>query len=178
MGGICQMQITISEQENNISKQARIYIKGPPKVQKPCPINNLQIQSDVVPIEKENFISIPKIISQQEEFAITEQEKAIKDVKFQLTEEIIFLQERDQQEQQNNSNVEKNSLKNQKKSSCYNICKGKSILKNKIYDGSNPQSPKTQLKESLTFGSQRSLKKVTFNKKQKVIYSSFRNIKS
>ncbi|CAK58400.1 unnamed protein product (macronuclear) [Paramecium tetraurelia] len=178
MGGICQKQITISEQEINKSEQARIYIKGPPKVQKPSPIENLQFQSDVVMIEKEKCISLPKMQSQEEEFTIAELEMTIKDVKIQQTEEIAFLQESDQQEQQKISNVERNSLKNETKGSNSNISKRKSILKNKIHDGSNPQSPNTQLLESQTTGSQRSLKKVTFNKKQKVVYSSFRNIKN
>ncbi|CAD8144708.1 unnamed protein product [Paramecium octaurelia] len=178
MGGICQKQITHSEQEINKSKQARIYIKGPPKVQKPSPIKNLQFQSDVVMIEMEKCISLPKIQSQEEEFTIAELEMTIKDVKIQQTEEIVFLQEGDQQEQQGNSNVERNSLKNQFKGSNTSISKRKSILKNKIPDGSNPQSPNTQILETQTIASQRSLKKVTFNKKRKVVYSSFRNLKN
>ncbi|CAD8056645.1 unnamed protein product [Paramecium sonneborni] len=177
MGGICQKQISIEEQGNNEKKQHKFLIKGPPKIQKPIPIKNLQFQVDDVIIEKEQCISIPKLLSQEKEFRITEQELAIKDVKISLEEEILFRQESDQLEQQNNSKDEGNSQKNQGKGSNNDISKHKSILKNKVNNGSNPQSPKNQLKDSLTSGSQRSIKKVTFDKKQKVAYSSFRKIK-
>ncbi|CAD8059569.1 unnamed protein product [Paramecium sonneborni] len=177
MGGICQKQISIEEYQNNKSKQPKIYIKGPPKIQKLIPIKNLYFQGDEITIEKEQYISLSKLISKEKEQAITEQKLAVKDVKISLEEEILYRQESDQQEQQNNSKQEVNSQKNQVKGSQNDITKHKSILKNKINNGSNPQSPKNQLKDSQTFGSQRSIKKVTFDKKQKVAYSSFRKIK-
>ncbi|CAD8048095.1 unnamed protein product [Paramecium primaurelia] len=178
MGGMCQKQINIPEQENNIQKQPKIYIKGPPKLCKPSPIKILQLQTDDATIEKELCISIPKLLTQEKEFAFTEQEMPIKNVKNSLEEELLFRQESDQLEQQNNSKEEANSQKNEVKGSSKDMSKHKSILKNKIYNGSNPQSPKNQLKDSQTFGSQRSIKKVTFDKKQKVVYSSFRKIKT
>ncbi|CAK88119.1 unnamed protein product (macronuclear) [Paramecium tetraurelia] len=178
MGGTCQKQINIPEQENNKSKQPQIYIKGPPKLCKPSPIKILQFQADEVAIEKELCISLPKLLSQEKEFAITEQEMPIQNVKNSLEEELLFRQESDQLEQQNNSKEEGNSQKNEVKGSSNYISKHKSILKNKMNNGSNPQSPKNQMKDSQNFGSQRSIKKVTFDKKQKVVYSSFRKIKT
>lgn len=53
------------------------------------------------------------------------------------------------------------------------IAKHKSILKNKMNDNKSPQNRDN---ESMS-GSQRSIKKVTFDKKQKVVYSSFRKPK-
>ncbi|CAD8132883.1 unnamed protein product [Paramecium octaurelia] len=179
MGNICNQRITTPSKEFDLGEVifGRTYIYGPPSIEKPSPIQILKFldQDFNYQHEQEECCSSQMIqLKDQILLQITDRDSKPIDVKLSVEENLLLKEMLGSQEQDSCSKDERNS---ELKDSNQDNTKHKSILKQKNKNTSNPQSPKNQLKDSQTSGSQRSIKKVTFDKKSKVVYSSFRNIK-
>ncbi|CAD8100514.1 unnamed protein product [Paramecium sonneborni] len=163
---ICQNVQPSFEDQITQEKKVKINIHKPPQIQKPQPIVILLFPEENTIIEKERMNSLPKQNSLDNTLTKQEQNNNNCDP---LDINLINAQN-DQIELQNNSREDSNSGLQE--------VKHKSILKNKVMIGSNSSSPKNVQKDNESIGSQRSIKKVTFDKKQKAIYSSFRKLKA
>ncbi|CAD8053505.1 unnamed protein product [Paramecium sonneborni] len=179
MGSICNQRIDSPYQEFDLEEIifGRTYIYGPPCIERPLPIQILKFSDDDInyQFEKEQQQS-PQKIQVEEEPIVQISVGDLKPTEVKLSvEEVLILRELPELREQNS--ISKDDRYSEMKDSNFEITIHKSILKRKSQNTSNPQSPKNQLKDSQTSGSQQSFKKVTFDKKSKVIYSSFRKIK-
>ncbi|CAD8107012.1 unnamed protein product [Paramecium sonneborni] len=163
---ICQNIQPQSEDQITQEKKIKINIHRPPQIQKPQPIINLIFPEENTQYEKERMNSLPKQNSSDN--TLTKQE--LNENKRDPLDINLINALNDQLDLQNNSIEDSYSG--------FQEVKHKSILKNKVMAGSNSSSPKNAQKDIESIGSQRSIKKVTFDKKQKVIYSSFRKPKA
>ncbi|CAD8185415.1 unnamed protein product [Paramecium pentaurelia] len=163
---ICQNIQESKEDQITLQKKIQVNIYKPPQLQKPQPIIKLLFPEENNQIEKERMNSLPKQNSSDN--TLTKQEfnqNQQGPLDINLTNAL-----NDQLDLQNNSRDDSNSGLQE--------VKHKSILKNKVMAGSNSSSSNNAQKDNESVGSQRSIKKVTFDKKQKVIYSSFRKPKT
>ncbi|CAD8043192.1 unnamed protein product [Paramecium primaurelia] len=181
MGCTCNQRITSPYKEFDLEEIifGRTYIYGPPSIEKPQPIQLLKFSDDDINYQqdKEFQYSPQKIHSQEQTNAyISSGDFRLMEQKLSVDEALILNEQHEQQEQNSILKEDRNS---QMKDSNQDIVKYKSILKHKSTNTINtsyPQSPQNQLKESQTSNTQKSIKKVTFDKKSKVVYSSFRRI--
>ncbi|CAD8115578.1 unnamed protein product [Paramecium primaurelia] len=163
---ICQNVQSSNEDQITQEKKVKINIYRLPQIQKPQPIINLLFPEENIQIERERMNSLPKQNSSDNTLTKQELNQNKHDpLDYNLTNAL-----NDQLDLQNNSRDDSNSGLQE--------VKHKSILKNKAMAGSNSFSSKDVQKDIESIGSQRSIKKVTFDKKQKVIYSSFRKPKA
>ncbi|CAD8061462.1 unnamed protein product [Paramecium sonneborni] len=178
MGSICNKTINSPYKEFDLEEIifGRTYIYGPPCIEKPQPIPILCFSDDDINFQKEEEQqhSSQKFLLQEEELLqLSERDLKQADVKLSV-DDVLILKEKPELREQ--SSISKEDPNSDLRDSNLDITKHKSILKRRSQNNSNPQSPKNQLKDSLTTGSQKSIKKVTFDKKSKVVYSSFRKI--
>ncbi|CAD8178511.1 unnamed protein product [Paramecium octaurelia] len=163
---ICQNIQESKDGQINLNKIVQVNIYKPPQIQKPQPIINLLFPEENNWIEKERMNSLPK--QNSSDITLTRQEF---NQKKPDPSDINCTQGcNDQLDLLNSSKDDSNSGLQE--------LKHKSILKNKVMAGSNSSSSNNAQKDNESAGSQRSIKKVTFDKKQKVIYSSFRKPKA
>ncbi|CAD8044606.1 unnamed protein product [Paramecium primaurelia] len=179
MGSICNQRITSPYKEFDLEEIifGRTYIYGPPSIIRPSPIEILKFSDEDFNYQQEKEQWYSTQIPQSEDQAllqISDRDLKLTQVKLSV-EEVLILKE--QPESPDQISFSKDDQNSEIKDSQQDIAKHKPILKHKNQNTSNPQSPKNQLKDSQTSGSQRSIKKVTFDKKSKVVYSSFRKIK-
>ncbi|CAK87230.1 unnamed protein product (macronuclear) [Paramecium tetraurelia] len=163
---ICQNIQESKDGQINLSKIVQVNIYKPPQIQKPQPIINLLFPEENNWIEKERMNSLPK--QNSSDITLTRQE--LNQKKPDPQDINCTLGCNDQLDLLNSSKDDSNSGLQE--------LKHKSILKNKMMAGSNSSSSNNAQKDNESAGSQRSIKKVTFDKKQKVIYSSFRKPKA
>ncbi|CAD8197576.1 unnamed protein product [Paramecium octaurelia] len=163
---ICQNVQPSHEEQITQERRIKFNIHHPPQIHKPQPILKLLFPEENTQIEKERMNSLPKQNSSDN--TLTKQE--LKGNKNEPSDFNLANALNDQLDLQNNSKDDSNSG--------LQDVKHKSILKNKAMVGSNSFSSKEVQKDNESIGSQRSIKKVTFDKKQKVIYSSFRKPKA
>ncbi|CAD8118654.1 unnamed protein product [Paramecium sonneborni] len=152
---ICPNAQHKSHDEITVQKKPKIDIQKPPQIHKLEPIIQLSFHEEIMEIQRERQYSIPKQTTQ--DYSTSKLE--INENKIEQLEQFEKSQlcsQNDQKDQQNDSRDDSNSALLE--------FKFKPILKNVIAQ-KNCQNDGE---------SQKSVKKVTFNKKQKVIYSGFR----
>ncbi|CAD8114928.1 unnamed protein product [Paramecium sonneborni] len=155
---ICPKAQNISPDEITVQKKPQIDIYKPPQIHKLQPIIKLSFPEENMDIQRERQYSMLKQTTQDNRISKQEiNENRIEQLE-QNEENPLYFQN-DQRDQQNDSREDSNSALLE--------VKYKPILK-------NPISPKNCQNDG---ESQKSVKKVTFNKKQNVIYSSFRKQK-
>ncbi|CAD8202122.1 unnamed protein product [Paramecium pentaurelia] len=155
---ICPNAQNISQNEVTMQKKPKIDISKPPKIHKLQPINKLNFPEEIMDIQRERQYSIPKQTTQDQSTS----KQDINDNRIEPLEQFEGIQvnlQENQKDQQNDSRDDSNSALLE--------VKYKPILK-------HPPSPRNCQNDG---ESQKSVKKVTFDKKQKVIYSSFRKPK-
>ncbi|CAD8204049.1 unnamed protein product [Paramecium octaurelia] len=152
---ICPNAQNISQNEITLQNKPQIHITKPPKTHKLQPIINLHFPDEIMDIQRERQYSIPQQSSQDQ--STSKQEVTENKIEpLQQLEGIHLNPQDNQNEQQNDSRDDSNSALLE--------VKYKPILK-------HPPSPRNCQNDG---ESQKSVKKVTFDKKQRVIYSNFR----
>ncbi|CAD8139043.1 unnamed protein product [Paramecium octaurelia] len=178
MGSACDSRIITPSKEFDLEEInfGKTYIYGPPSIVKPQPIQILKFPGDEINYQQDNeFQCYPQKDYAEESAVVFNPSGNLRPLekKLSVDETLIFKEIPEQQEQ--------NSISRNMKDSNQDIVKYKSILKHKSTNTLNtsyPQSPQHHFKESQSSSSQNSIKKVTFDKKQRVAYSSFRRIKN
>ncbi|CAK85363.1 unnamed protein product (macronuclear) [Paramecium tetraurelia] len=178
MGSACDSRIITPSKDFDLEEInfGKTYIYGPPSILKPQPIQILKFSDDEINYQQEKeFQSHPQKDYSEESAVVFIPSGNLRPFEKKLSvDEALILKEIPEQQEQN-------SISRNMKNSNQDIVQYKSILKHKSTNTLNtsyPQSPQHHFKESQTSSSQNSIKKVTFEKKQRVVYSSFRRIKN